>query len=112
MHEILDTSNQYSRMSKNSPLYLDSDLNIEGKMIFHRFHKKKWKMYIDSSKTKIFRMRRTQTGGVIPTNIQLGANQKIRIEAIDCLGCKIKNSDISEGKNNGINTFVKKDEFR
>ncbi|TRY49738.1 Uncharacterized protein CTYZ_00000530 [Cryptosporidium tyzzeri] len=112
MHEILDTSNRFSGVKRNSPLYLDSDLNIEGKMIFHRFHKRKWKMYIDSSKTKIFRMRRTQTGGVIPTNIQLRANQKIRIEAIDCLDCRIDHSDTIERRDHGVTSLIKKDEFR
>lgn len=112
MHEILDAPNQHSRASKNSPPYLDSDLNIEGKMIFHKFHKRKWKMCVDSSRTKIFRMRRISSDGGIPTNIQLGPNHKIRIEAIDCLDCMLGSyPSIPERRDFGAGSLVKKDEF-
>ncbi|KAJ1606135.1 putative clathrin assembly protein AP19 small subunit [Cryptosporidium canis] len=111
MHEILDTSCLHSRSNRGSPIYLDSDLNLEGKMIFHRFHKRKWKMCVDSSKTRIFRMRRGPNGRVVSTNIQLGPNHKIRIEAIDCLGCRIENPDLAETRDPRSGCLIKKDEF-
>ncbi|KAJ1611008.1 putative clathrin assembly protein AP19 small subunit [Cryptosporidium canis] len=111
MHEILDTSCLHSRSNRSSPVYLDSDLNLEGKMIFHRFHKRKWKMCVDSSKTRIFRMRRGPNGRVVSTNIQLGPNHKIRIEAIDCLGCRIENPDLVETRDPRSGCLIKKDEF-
>lgn len=111
MHEILDAPCQRSGASRSPPAYLDSDLNIEGKMIFHRFHKRKWKMCVDSGRTKIFRMRRVGAEGWVPTSIQLGPNHKIRIEAIDGLGCAIGSSGIPERRDIGSGNPVKKDEF-
>ncbi|KAK6588970.1 hypothetical protein RS030_263655 [Cryptosporidium xiaoi] len=85
MHEILDSLTMNNDKQQN---IFDSEINVQGKMLFHRYHRKKWKICVDSSGTWVIRIRRLQ-GINKPENIKLGVNRKLLIEAVDTKGCGV-----------------------
>ncbi|KAH8741259.1 clathrin assembly protein [Cryptosporidium ryanae] len=101
MHEVLDSLTENRDNQQN---IFDSEMSIQGKIMFHRYHRKKWKMCVDSSDTWVIRFRRLQGAGK-PENIKLGENRKLLIEAVD-----MKNCDVLLGVRKDIDTYqVKKD---